>query len=400
MKYSKTGILKKKIGPASDILQEEAKRMEERLSELKEFMQKEKEKRDSGPKMKDGSKWRSAVTTKPISGYADLVLSQKPKIQTKPKPAPKKEEFLPTSAILGTEEKPAIPVPKDEVLDFLANCGMEKYHKVFLDNGIEEIEILLELTEAHLTNMNIPLGHRLKILKKIKDVKGKENNYKQLEPAYIQPKSHTNEICVGDDHEIPAGEFDEKSSQNMFQEALELFRNSGSPTKHKNKSKSIEEPSKKVRFLEPVTEEMLPKEIKGMLYEGAWEPEQSALPETFEESSGTANSILINDRKACWNCYKIFSAEVLYQAYDKEFCSDRCGNIYFNNAAATCPCGKKFIKNEGLIVSGIWVCNEQCGDQVPEPEPKKLSEESEPSEEFYGFDPVTGDPIARPEDFS
>ena len=56
MKTSKTGILKKKVGPTSEILQEEAKKMEEKLSELKEFMIKEKEKRESKSKIKDGSK--------------------------------------------------------------------------------------------------------------------------------------------------------------------------------------------------------------------------------------------------------------------------------------------------------------------------------------------------------
>ena len=328
MKYSKAGILKKKVGPASDILQEEAKKMEEKLSELKEFMIKEKEKRDSAPKMKDGSKWRSAIANKPISGYADLVLNQKAKIKAKPKSVPtvKKEEYLPTSVLLGTiEEKPTqsqATLPKNEVLEFLTNSGLEKYHSVFIENGIEEMEILLELTEGHLTNMNIPLGHRLKILKKIKDLKGKENSYKELEPFktdvikteiirpdmikteiirqdMIKTDKKTTEMCVGDDSEIPQGDFNEKESYDMFREAIEQLKNCGSPTKHKVKSKNTDELLKKVRFLEPVTEEMLPKEIKGMLYEGTWEPEQAAIPETFEESSGTTVPMVIQEKKSC-----------------------------------------------------------------------------------------------------
>ena len=406
MKYSKAGILKKKIGPASEILQEEAKRMEEKLSELKEFMQKEKEKRDSAPKMKDGSKWRSAASSKPISGYADLVLTQKSKVQSKPKPSTKKEDFLPTSAILEPlEEKHSVlKIENDEVLEFLTSCGMEKYHKTFVDNGIEEIEILLELTEGHLTNMNIPLGHRLKILKKIKEAKGKENTYKPAEAIIIENKGKTAESCVGDDYQIPQGDFNEKESNDMFREALEHFRNSGSPTKHKNKAKSSEEALKKVRFLEPVTEEMLPKEIKGMLYEGNWEPEQAALPETFEESSGPVLSMLINDRKSCWNCYKIFSAESLYKAHDKEFCGSGCAKVYYNSRALVCECGKEFIKDEGIIVNGKWVCSEDCAKTFEQPEEndEKLKESDEKfevsdeeSDEFIGIDPKTGDPIIR-----
>lgn len=424
MKYSKAGILKKKIGPASDVLQEEAKRMEEKLSELKEFMQKEKEKRDQAPKMKDGSKWRSAATTKPISGYADLVLTQKGKVQTKPKPQAKKEEYLPTSALLGEiEEKPQpqIQVKKDEVLEFLTSCGMEKYHKVFIDNGIEEIEILLELTEGHLANMNIPLGHRLKILKKIKDSKGKENTYKPLEIIPHEPQSKTHEMCVGDDEEIPKGDYNENDSYGMFKEAIEQFRNSGNPTKHKTKSKPNEEPQKKVRFLEPITEEMLPKEIKGMLYEGTWAPEQAALPETFEESSGTAAAGLIKDRKSCWNCYKIFSGEGTCKAYEKEFCSDGCVKLYYESRSVKCPCGNEFVKSEGRIVQGVWVCCEKCGDmqgEVVEGEVKegdekedkdKWKNEEDDNEEIEKFedededegddlfyiDPTTGDPILK-----
>lgn len=36
------------------------------------------------------------------------------------------------------------------------------------------MEIILELDEKHLEMMSIPLGHKLKILKKIKDIR-KEN---------------------------------------------------------------------------------------------------------------------------------------------------------------------------------------------------------------------------------
>lgn len=410
MKYSKAGILKKKIGPASDILQEEAKRMEEKLSELKEFMMKEKEKRDTGPKMKDGSKWRSAMTSKPISGYADLVLTQKPKVQTK-RPQVKKEEFLPTSVLLGiVEEKPSpVAVQKDEVLEFLKNCGLEKYHKMFVENGIEEIEILMELTESHMANMNIPLGHRLKILKKIKEIKGKENNY-QAEPLQSEVpkpahKSQTTETAVGDDMELGHGEFNEKESYDMFKEAIEQFRNSGSPTKHKlktNKSnkqvKFTEDNSKKVRFLEPVTEEMLPKEIKGMLYEGTWEPDNAAIPETFEESSGTNAAVLISERKSCWNCYKIFSADLVYKAYEKEFCSSGCAKVYFNSRAVVCHCGKEFIKSEGRIAGGEWVCCEKCvREDVREEKVEEIDEEEEEEDEedFIRIDPVTGDPLPR-----
>lgn len=40
-----------------------------------------------------------------------------------------------------------------------------------IDNGVEDLETILELDEKHLEMMSIPLGHKLKILKRIKDVR-------------------------------------------------------------------------------------------------------------------------------------------------------------------------------------------------------------------------------------
>lgn len=429
MKYSKAGIIKKKVGPTSDLLQEEARRMEEKLSELKEFMSKEKEKRDAAPKMKDGSKWRSSATSKPISGYADLVLSKKGKVSAKPKPS-KNQEFLPTNTLLNPipEEKPAQInlVPQDEVLDFLNSCGMDKYHKTFVENGIEEVDILMELTEGHLTNMGIPLGHRLKIMKKIKenkgsDKKGKENSKPVLEKVESFKgnfENVTHEMCVGNDDELPGGDFNEKESYNMFKEAIEQYRKAGSPTMHKVKVKSAEDPPKKVRFYEHVTEEMLPKDVKGLLYEGSWAPPESAVVETFEESSATTAAVLMKERKSCWNCYKIFEASIVFRAFDKDFCGKNCSDTFFESRASSCRCGSKFIKTAGVLCKGNWLCSQICADALKSESPEKIEskgsglenseqesdkkeESSEPGEDSEEFelgvfiDPATGDPVVR-----
>jgi hypothetical protein len=51
---------------------------------------------------------------------------------------------------------------------------LEKYHDKFIDNGVEDLETILELDEKHLEQMGVPLGHKLKIMKRIKDQR-KEN---------------------------------------------------------------------------------------------------------------------------------------------------------------------------------------------------------------------------------
>jgi len=48
---------------------------------------------------------------------------------------------------------------------------LPKYVESFVENGIEDLEIILELDEKHLEQMSIPLGHKLKIMKRIKDLR-------------------------------------------------------------------------------------------------------------------------------------------------------------------------------------------------------------------------------------
>ena len=59
----------------------------------------------------------------------------------------------------------------DEVSIFLNEVGLIKYREQFIENGIEDLEIILELDDKHLEQMNVPLGHKLKILKRIKDLR-------------------------------------------------------------------------------------------------------------------------------------------------------------------------------------------------------------------------------------
>lgn len=317
MKYSKVGILKKKVSPGSDVLEEEAKLMEAKLAQLRDFMKNEKSKRETGPKPKDGSRWRSGTQNKPNTNYADLVLSYKPKpgSSTKEKRPKNTEEFVSTSSLLG-ETNPSLqqnePEPTDQILEFLQSCGLEKYLSILTENGIDELEILLELNEEHLNNLNIPLGHRLKILKKIRDYKNQSSQSDRvLEPlpASLEnlpmPRQNyqptTKETGIGDSApnlRLIDGEFNQAESDAMFREALDNFRKGGSMTKHDPNQRDESKELKKVRFVDPVTAEMLPKGGSKLFYNGAWDPEQAALPEKFDEGSGP-NKPLISEKKSC-----------------------------------------------------------------------------------------------------
>ena len=58
-----------------------------------------------------------------------------------------------------------------EIVKFFDDIGLPKYSQVFIDNGIEDVETLVELQEEHLEMMKIPLGHKLKIMKRIRELK-------------------------------------------------------------------------------------------------------------------------------------------------------------------------------------------------------------------------------------
>src|SRR4051812_46085938 len=53
-----------------------------------------------------------------------------------------------------------------EVAVWLRNFGLERYEPVFRDNAIDA-DVLPELTDEHLKELGLPLGHRLKLLKAI-----------------------------------------------------------------------------------------------------------------------------------------------------------------------------------------------------------------------------------------
>ena len=66
-----------------------------------------------------------------------------------------------------------------EVAEFLQDLNLLKYVRTFVENGIEDLETILELQEEHLSMMKIPLGHKLKIVKKINESKPEVEETKQ-----------------------------------------------------------------------------------------------------------------------------------------------------------------------------------------------------------------------------
>jgi hypothetical protein len=62
-----------------------------------------------------------------------------------------------------------------EVQQFLGSISLaDKYMTKFTENGIEDMETILELNDTHLDALGVPLGYKLKILKRIKAIRSEE----------------------------------------------------------------------------------------------------------------------------------------------------------------------------------------------------------------------------------
>jgi hypothetical protein len=57
---------------------------------------------------------------------------------------------------------------------FLESIKLEKYIDKFVENGVEDLETILEMNDEHIELMGIPLGHKLKIMKRIKDARAEK----------------------------------------------------------------------------------------------------------------------------------------------------------------------------------------------------------------------------------
>jgi len=193
------------------MLEEETKRMEEKLEQLKKIAELEKEKRSLVKKAKDGTVWRSATTQKAISGYSKMVVDNHRKAQpvlpptslvtdtgsnfnsAKPPPgagsSAKKQtqQQQKAAANLDAAIKQQQQSENKEVEEFLGSINLSKYADVFIDNGVEDLETILELDEKHLEQMSVPLGHKLKIMKRIKDLRKDANPVEYSEGVSTKP---------------------------------------------------------------------------------------------------------------------------------------------------------------------------------------------------------------------
>lgn len=189
----------------------------------------------------------------------------------------KKKAPQQNSASIETNFQKALINQNDEfteVTNFLNGIKMEKYKDLFIDHGIEDTETILELNESHLEEMGLPLGHKLKIMKRIKETKKKEVPVQQntapiSTQANEQKSASASASTTQNSNNLLDGVYDEEQNKREFQEALMAWRNTGNknnPAEEAKQHVSTENTTqlgqksknkKSVRFAEDPAEELL-----------------------------------------------------------------------------------------------------------------------------------------------
>eukprot|EP01017_Pseudomicrothorax_dubius_P024693 TRINITY_DN2622_c0_g1_i5.p1 TRINITY_DN2622_c0_g1~~TRINITY_DN2622_c0_g1_i5.p1 ORF type:complete len:382 (+),score=115.63 TRINITY_DN2622_c0_g1_i5:139-1284(+) len=142
-----------------------------------------------------------------------------------------------------------------QVKSFLEGIGLGSYFERFMDYGFDDLELLLELKKEYLEEMNIPLGHQIKILKRTAELRDKGKKKSEAIGGKVEEQEQQADgIAIGTDdresEDLRDGVYDEKKNHLAFLEALNEWREG------KEKAKQEEaKPTKTVRFADNVEEE-------------------------------------------------------------------------------------------------------------------------------------------------
>ena len=195
-----------------------------------------------------------------------------------------------------------------EVEEFLSSISMQKYLNAFLENGFEDLETVLELRDEDFVLMRIPLGHKLRMMKRIKELKPPELR-PVVEPQKlkgIQKNVAQNSIGVKADlptenKEEPKKKVAKKSVR--FEEAAIVFEieKESNETEHSDRIEE-EDKEKNNKKLESKTNKKIETKSESK------ETEDPGM-RTKYRMDPVKDSVLINNdeiRESFCNCYKLF----------------------------------------------------------------------------------------------
>jgi hypothetical protein len=186
---------------------------------------------------------------------------------------------------VGVKKKRSVKdVKYPEVEEFLGSISMQKYLSMFIENGFEELETILELRDEDFNVMKVPLGHKLRILKRIKELKPVE--VKPVKPVQKLKGIQKNTLIKTDQPEEAkqvkkSVRFGETSIINEKEEPIVIDiakLNQQEEVKVTTKSKKSKKVNARIRTMYKM------------------DTEQSLVSVKSDEI-----------KEACWNCYKLFT---------------------------------------------------------------------------------------------
>lgn len=273
-----------------------------------------------------------------------------------------------------------------DVLLFLQEINMSNYFDDFINNGINNKEKLLYLTNDNLKLLNIPYAYRFRILKKLKESKNIEkmkkdlNEKGKLSKIKLKKESKYEEIIIPkeeDDKEI-----DNEEMRRTFTQAIYDFQKTHSSfndTLIKNDENFINKEKEEDNLEEK-------EKIDNIVETGEYIEDKNKI-----DKNNVKQLLPINSKKIlCYFCLKVVLNKDCINRYDKLFCSEECLMQYENINYIKCKvCSKKMKKIDSLPSfnnRNIYYCSLICLEQI-EPEKKNwikknLIEDEEESNSF------------------
>jgi len=273
-----------------------------------------------------------------------------------------------------------------DVLLFLQEINMANYFDDFINNGINNKEKLLYLTNDNLKLLNIPYAYRFRILKKLKESKNIEkmkkdlNEKGKLSKIKLKKESKYEEIIIPkeeDDKEINNEEmrrtftqaiYDFQKTHSSFNDTL--IKDDENVINKKKEEDNLEEKEK----------------IDNIVETGEYIEDKNKI-----DKNNVKQLLPINSKKIlCYFCLKVVLNKDCINKYDKLFCSEECLIQYENINYIKCKvCSKKMKKIDSLPSfnnRNVYYCSLICLEQI-EPEKKNwikknLIEDEEESNSF------------------
>lgn len=270
-------------------IEDETRKMEAKLDVLRKTMDAAAETAKANA---EGGRWRSGSSSKPIRGYVKQVLEAPAKTKSRDK-TQKLAAAQPTRAAASVDCAPASGTVGDflaagnqtqkplssaevspvkhgaagggaatnlqaamnqqnedaqEVESFLAGLKLDRYVSLFMDNGFESMDVVMEMQESHMREIGMAVGHIVKLRKKLTELRPASPAAKPVGPSssttgsslqkkvsfgateareIVQTPAKSSTATASTD--LKAGEFDEAESAASFQEALRAWRGGGKP---------------------------------------------------------------------------------------------------------------------------------------------------------------------------